>query len=368
MLNNIQNINNPQISFNYNNTNTTIKTDSKVITFKKDEFQPNSENSKKGFLTKVSDFFKTPTGKAIAIGGGIALAGALIFTPIIPITISGIGVGVSALGSAIGSLGSLISSSAAPVAAGLSAVGSTLTSIITSPFGAGFLGGVAGTLLAGYLSKPNNNCCNPVQSTPVQSTPVQPTPVQPTPTIPVIPIQPTTPPQTISIIDGPDIPEEVISIPQYCQCNGQLPDEVFNFQNASKKLDSLGIEERFVKKLNAIGINTVGDLLKQGRTPAGREKISQQSGIHPVDIIDWVQKADMKRFSLISGLDEKYVTLLQEAGIYTISELRYHQQYALFRQLQQANSKTNIVDRLPSTRILESWIQRAKNLPVIITY
>lgn len=130
-----------------------------------DSYQPSEvaqtvkvEDKKPGLIQKAKNFFKTPTGKAILIGGGIALVGALIFTPLLPMAVSAIGAGITGIGHALIGAGGAIGGASTAVAAGVLAV----KNFVTSPFMAGFFGGITGAVVGGWLKdkingKPNNS-------------------------------------------------------------------------------------------------------------------------------------------------------------------------------------------------------------------
>jgi hypothetical protein len=62
-----------------------------------------------------------------------------------------------------------------------------------------------------------------------------------------------------------------------------------------------GIGASYHKKLVSYGIKTVETLLKQGASPAGREKIAGGTGISKTLILEWVNHADLWRIFRPSG-------------------------------------------------------------------
>lgn len=126
-----------------------------------------------------------------------------------------------------------------------------------------------------------------------------------------------------------------------------------------------GIGKAYQKKLADYGVRTVEALLKQGATPAGREKISAGTGITKTLILEWVNHADLWR---IKGVSEEYSDLLEEAGVDTVVELAQRKSENLFEKMAEVNMAKKLVRRLPSAKQVADWVAQAKKLPRAVSY
>jgi hypothetical protein len=64
-----------------------------------------------------------------------------------------------------------------------------------------------------------------------------------------------------------------------------------------------GIGPTYAQKLVTAGITTTENLLEKGATPAGREELSEKTGIAKSLILEWVNLSDLLR---IKGVGEEY--------------------------------------------------------------
>ncbi|MCJ7520092.1 MAG: DUF4332 domain-containing protein [Anaerolineaceae bacterium] len=126
-----------------------------------------------------------------------------------------------------------------------------------------------------------------------------------------------------------------------------------------------GIGASYHKKLVSYGIKTVETLLKQGASPAGREKIAGGTGISKTLILEWVNHADLWR---IKGVSEEYSDLLEEAGVDTVVELAQRKPENLYEKMSVVNMAKKLVRRLPSPKQVADWVAQAKKLPRGVTY
>jgi len=126
-----------------------------------------------------------------------------------------------------------------------------------------------------------------------------------------------------------------------------------------------GIGPVYREKMAAKGIKTVEALLKQGATPTGREKISNETGISSAMILEWVNHADLWR---IKGVSEEYSDLLEEAGVDTVVELAQRVPQNLYNKMVEVNAQKKLVRRLPSEKQVANWVSQAKQLPRAVHY
>jgi predicted flap endonuclease-1-like 5' DNA nuclease len=133
----------------------------------------------------------------------------------------------------------------------------------------------------------------------------------------------------------------------------------------SNIIDVEGIGEVYAGKLRDVGIATDKDLLERGATPAGRQKIVQETGISDKLILRWVNHVDLFR---IKGVQTQYAELLEAAGVDTVPELAQRVPSNLCAALVETNEKKKLVRKLPTEDQVAEWIKEAKTLPRVITY
>lgn len=126
-----------------------------------------------------------------------------------------------------------------------------------------------------------------------------------------------------------------------------------------------GIGEKYATKLKMLGVSTTEALLERGKTPKGRQELSEKTGITEKQILEWVNLADLFR---IKGVGEEYSDLLEEAGVDTVVELAQRNGDNLYQSLLAANREKKLVRKMPTLGQVKDWIEQAKKLPRIVSY
>jgi predicted flap endonuclease-1-like 5' DNA nuclease len=127
-----------------------------------------------------------------------------------------------------------------------------------------------------------------------------------------------------------------------------------------------GIGETYCKKLQEAGITTQEKLLEAGSTPKGRKELADKSGISKKLILGWINRADLAR---VKGIGEEYADLLELAGVDTVPELAQRNAANLHTKITEvAESRGNVVRRVPSSSEVGKWVEQAKELPRAINY
>lgn len=132
-----------------------------------------------------------------------------------------------------------------------------------------------------------------------------------------------------------------------------------------KIIEIEGIGEVYALKLQEAGIMTTEDLLKKGATPAGRDKIAEETGISKKLILKWTNHADLFR---IHGVAGQFAELLEASGVDTVKELRHRIPANLQPKLEEVNKVLNLCNRVPSLKEIEKMVEQAKELEPVITY
>lgn len=126
-----------------------------------------------------------------------------------------------------------------------------------------------------------------------------------------------------------------------------------------------GIGEAFAKQLQAAGVTSVGSLLAQAASAAGRKALAAKSGISAKLLLEWVNHADLFR---ITGVGSEYADLLEAAGVDSVPELAQRQAEHLWAKLQAVNQKKALVRKMPALAQVTDWIAQAGQLKRVVTH
>jgi len=126
-----------------------------------------------------------------------------------------------------------------------------------------------------------------------------------------------------------------------------------------------GVGPDLAVKLKRVGIRTTGKFLEAAKSPKGRKELSSKTGIDEKLLLKWANMADRMR---IKGIGNDYAELLRVAGVDTVRELKRRNAERLFEAIREANKKRKLVQLLPSQKAVTRWIERARTLPLKITY
>jgi len=136
-----------------------------------------------------------------------------------------------------------------------------------------------------------------------------------------------------------------------------------------------GIDASSLESLRAVRIRTTAGLLKAAKHAKGRKELSVKTGIPVADILNFVNQADLMR---IKGLGGDYTCLLRGVGVDTLRALRHRNPQHLAKKMAAENAERakraaknkseRAVQILPSEKAIQKWIDRAKALPLQISY
>jgi len=124
-----------------------------------------------------------------------------------------------------------------------------------------------------------------------------------------------------------------------------------------------GIGPTYGNKLRNSGVRVVEDLLRAGSTRSKRRILANKVGVAPATLLKWVYRADFFR---IRGIGTQYSSLLESAGVNTVTDLSRRNPKNLYAKLGEINRKKNLVRRIPPYRTIQRWIKSAKNLKRIV--
>jgi predicted flap endonuclease-1-like 5' DNA nuclease len=130
--------------------------------------------------------------------------------------------------------------------------------------------------------------------------------------------------------------------------------------------DVEGIGPTFADKLNAAGVQTTDDLLDRGAIAAGRDRLSEETGISERLLLEWVNHADLMR---IDGVGSEYADLLEAAGVDSCAELARRNAANLATTFQELDAaRPNTVRQVPSEATIQRWIDQADKLAKVVSH
>ena len=133
----------------------------------------------------------------------------------------------------------------------------------------------------------------------------------------------------------------------------------------AKITDIEGIGKQKAKQLAKANVKTVEGLLKAGADKKGRKAIAEASGVDVKLILTWVNNADLFR---IKGVGSEYAELMVAAGVDTIKELSRRKPANLHKKMDEVNTAKKLVRQLPSEKMVEGWVNQAKDLPKVVSH
>jgi len=127
-----------------------------------------------------------------------------------------------------------------------------------------------------------------------------------------------------------------------------------------------GVGPANADKLKAAGVTSTEELLAQGATSSGRDRIARESGIGVAVILDWVNRVDLTR---VPGVGTQYSDLLHAAGVDSPSELAQRNPANLAITLQEVvAARPGIVRRIPSEAEISGWVDAAGSLDKVVEH
>lgn len=125
------------------------------------------------------------------------------------------------------------------------------------------------------------------------------------------------------------------------------------------------LDHKEATRLRKAGVRTTDSLLRRAATRASRSQLSDETEIITADLLRWVNVADLMR---IKGIGGEYAELLSLCGVHTVRELRRRNSLALTAKIMAVNGKKDLVRRLPTEAMVESWIKRAGDLEQVVRH
>ncbi len=125
-----------------------------------------------------------------------------------------------------------------------------------------------------------------------------------------------------------------------------------------------GVGVIYGNRLRNSGVRTLDDLLSEGSTRNRRYYLARKVGVSHSTILRWVYRADFFR---IIGIGKQYSSLLESAGVNSVTDLSRRNPDKLHQKLIDTNGEKKLVRRTPPYNMVEDWIENAKSLRPIVT-
>lgn len=134
----------------------------------------------------------------------------------------------------------------------------------------------------------------------------------------------------------------------------------------AKRIEDIeGIGPSIGAALRDAGIDSVDKLLEMCCDRRGRAAIASKTQLSETRILKWVNMADLFR---IKGIAGQYAELLEAAGVDTVKELRNRLPENLTAKMSEVNAQRKLVRKVPSVKVVTSWIEQARVLPPKVTH
>lgn len=118
-------------------------------------------------------------------------------------------------------------------------------------------------------------------------------------------------------------------------------------------------------KLKKAGIRTMERLLEAAHSAKCRKELAAKTGFSEQQLLEWANLADYLR---IPGMGKAKAELLRASGVNTVRELTHRNPARLAQAMRDANDKRRLVQVMPSEKSVEQLIEKARQLPLRITY
>lgn len=129
--------------------------------------------------------------------------------------------------------------------------------------------------------------------------------------------------------------------------------------------DVEGIGPAYAAKLAEAEITDTDEFLKSCCDAKGRAATAEKTGIGEKVLLKWANMADLMR---VSGVGGQYAEILKASGVDTIKELRTRNAENLAAKMKEVNDEKNLANACPSAKVVQGWIDAAKDMEPLITH
>jgi predicted flap endonuclease-1-like 5' DNA nuclease len=127
-----------------------------------------------------------------------------------------------------------------------------------------------------------------------------------------------------------------------------------------------GIGPVYAGKLAEAGVTSTDDLLERGASSAGRDRLSEATGLTTTQLLEWVNHVDLMR---LDGVGPEYADLLEAAGVDSCAELARRNPANLvvaFAEMDAA--RPNWIRRVPGEETVAGCVEQSKTRGKVVTH
>jgi predicted flap endonuclease-1-like 5' DNA nuclease len=118
-----------------------------------------------------------------------------------------------------------------------------------------------------------------------------------------------------------------------------------------------------VDKLHKAGVETTEQLLDKAAKAKDRKNLAKAAGLKPAELLDLARRCDLLR---IKGVGSEMVLLLEAAGVKTTADLVKQQAGPLTDAMLKVNQTKKITEKPPTEPQLSDWIGQAAKLSQVL--
>lgn len=127
----------------------------------------------------------------------------------------------------------------------------------------------------------------------------------------------------------------------------------------------MGVDPGHVERLAGAGVKNVDEMLEAGRTPEGRRRLSEDSGVPGEAVLELVKLSDLARIRGIKGVRAR---LYKDAGVDTVEKMAGWDPAVLRARLVEWVERTGFEGVAPLLKEAEFSVEKARGLPRVVEY
>jgi hypothetical protein len=125
-----------------------------------------------------------------------------------------------------------------------------------------------------------------------------------------------------------------------------------------------GMSHQEATSLRRARVRTTSTFLQIAASRSGRALLSKETGISSPKLLHWAKRAELMK---VKDLGRDYADLLEASGVESVGDLKRRNSESLHEVIMKVNNKTQIVNRLPSEKRVNGWIEEARTISTIVT-
>lgn len=126
-----------------------------------------------------------------------------------------------------------------------------------------------------------------------------------------------------------------------------------------------GLTSFAASKLKKAGIRTMESLLEAANSAKARKALSAKTGFSEQQLLEWANLADCMR---VPGMGMMRAELLRASGVNTVRDFIHRNPERLAQAMRDANNQRKLLRVPPSDKALGRMMEKARKLPLKITY